>query len=72
MTTTAQSSNLPVDEVHTTPQALRRAARLWPDGEAVADVQSGEDVRWTWTELAEQVRTFAAAHISMCGRMSFS
>lgn len=63
MTTTAQSSNLPVDEVDTTPQALRRAARLWPDGEAVADVQSGEDVRWTWTELAEQVRTFAAALI---------
>ena len=64
MTTTAHASTtLPVDEVHTTPQALRRAAELWPDGEALADVQSGEDVRWTWTELAEQVRAFAAALI---------
>ena len=63
MTTTAQSPALPIDEVHTTPQALRRAAHLWPDREALADVQSGEDVRWTWSELAEQVRACAAALI---------
>src|SRR5699024_1503270 len=37
--------------VETTPAALRRAAALWPDGEAVADVQSGHDTRWTWPEL---------------------
>ena len=46
--------------VETTPAALRRAAALWPDGEAVADVQSGHDTRWTWPELLEQVRGFAA------------
>lgn len=63
MTTTAQSPALPIDEVYTTPQALRRAAQLWPDREALADVQSGEDVRWTWSELAEQVRACAAALI---------
>ena len=64
MSTTVQpTAATPVDEVHTTPQALRRAAELWPDAEAIADVQSGEDVRWTWSELAEQVRRFAAALI---------
>ena len=63
MTTAAQPSDLAVDEVNTTPQALRRAAQFWPDGEAIADVQSGEDVRWTWEELAGQVRAFAAALI---------
>ena len=63
MTTTAQSPALPIDEVHTTPQALRRAAQLWPDREALADVQSGKDVRWTWSELADRVRACAAALI---------
>lgn len=64
MSTTAQHpADLPVDEVRTTPQALRRAAELWPDREAIADVQSGESVRWTWSELAEHVRRFAAALI---------
>lgn len=46
--------------VETTPAALRRAARTWPDGEAIADVQPGHDTRWTWRELLEQVRGFAA------------
>lgn len=50
--------------VETTPAALRRAAALWPDGEAVADVQSGHDTRWTWPELLEQVRGFAAGLIA--------
>ena len=44
----------------TTPAALRRAAQLWPRREAIADVQPGQDTRWTWAELLEQVRTFAA------------
>src|SRR5699024_5181690 len=50
--------------VETTPAALRRAAALWPDGEAVADVQSGHDTRRTWPELLEQVRGFAAGLIA--------
>ena len=50
--------------VETTPAALRRAARLWADRDAVADVQPGQDTRWTWAELLEQVRTFAAGLIA--------
>ena len=46
--------------VETTPAALRRAAQLWPDREAIADVQPGQDTRWTWSQLLEQVRLFAA------------
>ena len=46
--------------VETTPAALRRAAQTWPEREAVADVQPGHDTRWTWTDLLEQVRVFAA------------
>lgn len=46
--------------VETIPAALRRAADLWPDREAVADVQPGQDIRWTWTDLLGQVRRFAA------------
>ena len=44
----------------TTPAALRRAAQLWPRREAIADVQPGQDTRWTWAELLDQVRAFAA------------
>ncbi|MBJ7287635.1 MAG: AMP-binding protein [Williamsia sp.] len=50
-----------VDLVQTTPQALRRAARLWPDRVAIVDSQWGEDVELTWSDLLETVRTFAAA-----------
>lgn len=68
-TTPVDPAALSVDDVATTPRALRRAAALWPDLEAIADVQpggvsggpGGAGVRWTWSELAEQVRTFAAA-----------
>lgn len=57
MTDSAPVANPPVE---TTPAALRRAAELWPDRDAIADVQPGHDTRWTWAQLLEQVRTFAA------------
>ena len=50
--------------VETTPEALRRAATLWPDREAIADVQPGQDTRRTWSELLDEVRTFAAGLLS--------
>lgn len=60
----ASGAQLLVDDVTTTPQALRRAATLWSDKPAIADVQPGHDTRWTFAELAEQVRDFAAALIA--------
>ncbi|WP_333618108.1 FadD3 family acyl-CoA ligase [Dietzia sp.] len=69
----AAAARLDIDDVRTTPQALRRAAGLWPAAEALADVQAGirpgdggesHGVRWTWAELAEQVRDFAAALVA--------
>ena len=53
----AAADRPPVD---TTPAALRRAASLWPDREAVIDVQPGQDTRWTWADLLDEVRRFAA------------
>nr|WP_253661841.1 FadD3 family acyl-CoA ligase [Williamsia maris] len=50
-----------MDLVQTTPQALRRAALLWPDRVAIVDSQWGEDIELTWSELLEAVRTFAGA-----------
>jgi len=50
--------------VETTPAALRRAAALWPDREAIADVQPGQDARLTWAALLDEVRRFAAGLIS--------
>ncbi|GAA1460299.1 FadD3 family acyl-CoA ligase [Williamsia maris] len=50
-----------LDLVQTTPQALRRAALLWPDRVAIVDSQWGEDIELTWSELLEAVRTFAGA-----------
>lgn len=50
--------------VETTPATLRRAARMWPEREAIADVQPGHDTRWTWAALHEQVRGFAAGLIA--------
>ncbi len=47
-------------DVESTPAALRRAAESWPDREAVADIQPGQDARWTWTDLLAEVRRFAA------------
>ena len=49
-----------VDAVSTTPAALRRAAESWPHREAIADVQSEDARRLTWSELHELVRRFAA------------
>lgn len=53
-----------VDDVTTTCKAVRRAAQLWADKPAIADVQPGHNTRWTFAELAEQVRTFAAALVA--------
>ncbi|MBB1039651.1 fatty acid--CoA ligase, partial [Dietzia natronolimnaea] len=54
------SSTAAPRDVETTAAALRRAAALWPDREAVADVQPGQDTRWTWAQLLDEVRRFAA------------
>ncbi|MGF0226773.1 FadD3 family acyl-CoA ligase [Dietzia natronolimnaea] len=51
-------------DVETTAAALRRAAALWPDREAVADVQPGQDTRWTWAQLLDEVRRFAAGLVA--------
>ena len=58
-----QQSAAPVEteEVTTTPQALIRAARLWPDRTAIIDDQWGQTVTLTWSELLSAVRTFATA-----------
>ena len=53
-------STADVDSVVTTPQALRRAAELWADREAVADVQYELEHRLSWGELHQHVRRFAA------------
>ncbi len=50
--------------VETTPAVLRRAARTWPEREAVADVQPGQDTRWTWSQLLEEVRRFSAGLVA--------
>lgn len=50
--------------VETTPAALRRAARSWPEREAIVDVQPGQDTRWTWAHLLDEVRRFAAGLVS--------
>lgn len=50
--------------VESTPAALRRAAETWPDREAIADVQSGQDTRWTWSQLLDEVRRCAAGLVA--------
>ncbi|MDV6299691.1 FadD3 family acyl-CoA ligase [Dietzia maris] len=50
--------------VETTPAALRRAARSWPEREAIVDVQPGQDTRWTWAQLLDEVRRFAAGLVA--------
>lgn len=55
---------LSVDDVTTIPQALRRAAAQWPERTAIADIQPGEDTQWTWQDLLDQVRDFAAALVA--------
>lgn len=50
------------DELPTTiPAALDRAVDLWGDREALVD---GNDVRWTWSELSEQVDVAARAMLA--------
>ncbi len=50
------------DELPTTiPAALDRAVALWGDREALVD---GDDVRWTWSELAEHVDDAARAMLA--------
>ena len=55
-----------MEPILTTPAALRRAAQTWPDGVAVADDQWSDrpTVELTWSEFAEEVRTFAAALVA--------
>lgn len=50
--------------VETTPAALRRAAETWADRDAIADVQPGQYTRWTWSQLLEEVRGFAAGLVA--------
>ncbi|GAB09165.1 putative fatty-acid--CoA ligase [Gordonia araii NBRC 100433] len=47
----------------TTPQALRLAARTWPDGPAIIDDQWGATTVLNWQQLLGQARVFAAALI---------
>ena len=62
--TPEQSAGSEFDEVTTTPQALIRAARLWPDQPAIIDDQwGGEIVTLTWSGLLAKVRTAATALI---------
>lgn len=57
-------AEMSVDDVTTTPEALRRAAALWTDRWAIADIQPGEGEVWTWDELHRTVQRFAAALIA--------
>lgn len=60
----SETNTVETDTVDTTPAALRRAAELWPEREAIADVQPGHDTRWTWAQLLDEVRRFAAGLVS--------
>lgn len=53
-----------MEPILTSPAALRRAARQWPDQPAIIDDQWGDPVELTWHELLDAARTFAAALIS--------
>lgn len=64
MTTTDESAPVETPPVESTPAALRRAAATWPEREAIADVQPGQDTRWTWSQLLDEVRRFAAGLIA--------
>ncbi|GAC68115.1 FadD3 family acyl-CoA ligase [Gordonia soli] len=52
-----------MESPRTSPSALRRAARSWPEGIALVDRQWGTDVELTWSELLTDVRSFAATLI---------
>ncbi|KZO59151.1 FadD3 family acyl-CoA ligase [Dietzia cinnamea] len=64
MTTTVETTPVETSTVESTPAALRRAAELWPEREAIADVQPGQDTRWTWSQLLDEVRRFAAGLVA--------
>ncbi|NDK88106.1 AMP-binding protein [Gordonia desulfuricans] len=53
-----------MDSVSTTPAALIRAARQWPDHPALVDTQWGETVELTWSALHARVVDAAAALIA--------
>ncbi|MBD0021479.1 AMP-binding protein [Gordonia pseudamarae] len=55
---------LPADSSGTTPQALRRAARTWPEATAIIDDQQGGESALSWAGLHDAVRTFAAALVA--------
>ena len=44
-------------------QLLDDTARRWPDQDALIVVEQG--VRWTWRELRERARTFAAGLLAL-------
>ncbi|MCT1640557.1 FadD3 family acyl-CoA ligase [Dietzia cinnamea] len=64
MTTTVENTPVETSPVESTPAALRRAAETWPEREAIADVQPGQDTRWTWSQLFDEVRRFAAGLVA--------
>lgn len=64
MNPTAETTPAQGTPVETTPAALRRAALTWADREAIADVQPGQDTRWTWAQLLDEVRRFAAGLVA--------
>ncbi|MCT2265620.1 MULTISPECIES: FadD3 family acyl-CoA ligase [Dietzia] len=64
MTTTVETTPVETSPVESTPAALRRAAETWPEREAIADVQPGQHTRWTWSQLLDEVRRFAAGLVA--------
>ncbi|WJG12824.1 FadD3 family acyl-CoA ligase [Gordonia sp. Swx-4] len=64
----AQTSRTGTLSVTTTPAALQRAARSWPDGIAIVDGQwapsTDRQLELTWSQIHDAVRTFAASLIA--------
>ncbi|MBV8592959.1 MAG: AMP-binding protein, partial [Caulobacteraceae bacterium] len=48
---------------HTIGEALSRAARRWPDGEALVSRHQG--IRWTWAELDRRCDDLAAGLVEL-------
>ncbi|MGC5247530.1 FadD3 family acyl-CoA ligase [Gordonia sp. DT219] len=53
-----------MESVSTTPAALRRAVREWPDRPALVDTQWNTPVEYTWSQLHDRVVEVAAALIA--------
>ncbi|MBE7192097.1 FadD3 family acyl-CoA ligase [Gordonia polyisoprenivorans] len=53
-----------MESVSTTPSALRRAAREWPDRLALVDTQWSSPVEYSWSQLHDRVVDTAAALIA--------